>query len=78
MRSLIRKHITASSILIFLVLYGGILYSKPGFIYNTDNSLRPFGIGYRRKTVVPAWLLAILLSIFSYFIMVYYTTQAHI
>ena len=65
-RLLLRKHSTAISILVFSLLYGLILFAKPAFIFNTDGSLRDFGVGYYRRTVVPAWLLAILCAILSY------------
>jgi len=45
---------------------------KPSFLYNTDGSLREFGVGFRRKTVIPAWFLSILLAILSYFLVLYY------
>jgi hypothetical protein len=35
-------------------------------MYNEDGSLRQFGIGFQRKTVVPAWLVAIIIAILSY------------
>jgi hypothetical protein len=60
------------SIAVFIVLFVIIQYLKPFFLYNTDGSLRPFGIGYRKKTVVPLWLVVILLSIFTYSIAIYF------
>ena len=47
---------------------------KPGFAYNEDGSLKPFGLGYTNKTVIPAWIVAIILGILSYYVvMVYFT-----
>jgi hypothetical protein len=60
------------SIGIFIVLFVLIQSIKPSFLYNTDGSLRPFGIGYRKKTVVPLWLVVILLSIFTYSVAIYF------
>jgi hypothetical protein len=54
------------SILLFIIVYLGIVSIKPNFIYNTDGSLRPFGLGYRKKTVTPLWLIVFILAIFSY------------
>ncbi len=70
----IQKHIQVSSIVIFLTFYSLIVVTKPGFLYNKDGSLREFGIGMKRKTVVPVWLLSILLGILSYYIMLYYSS----
>lgn len=70
----VRKHIILTSIIIFLSMYTLIVYMKPAFLYNQDGSLREFGVGYRRKTIVPAWLLAIILGIMSYYSMLYYSS----
>jgi hypothetical protein len=43
-------------------------------MYNEDGSLRQFGIGFQRKTVVPAWLVAIILAILSYLFVLYAST----
>tara|TARA_Y100000996_G_C22384365_1_gene586440 strand:+ start:184 stop:351 length:168 start_codon:yes stop_codon:yes gene_type:complete len=45
---------------------------KPAFIFKKDGTLREFGIGFRNKTVIPAWLLAIVLAIVSYLLVLYY------
>jgi hypothetical protein len=49
-----------------------ILKLKPGFLYNHDGTLRTFGVGYKNKTVIPVWLLAIALAILSYLGILYY------
>ncbi len=69
----IHKHITSLSILLFLVIYTAINLMKPSFLYNRDGSLREFGLGLRRKTVIPVWILSIFLSILSYFVLMYYS-----
>lgn len=71
-RNFVRRHITLLSIMLYLVLYCLITMSRPAFLYNSDGSLRAFGIGFRSKTVVPVWLLAITLAILSYFAILYY------
>jgi hypothetical protein len=48
-----------------------VQYANPSFLYNEDGSLREFGIGYSSKTILPIWLLAIILGILSY-VTVYY------
>jgi hypothetical protein len=67
----IKKYQTLMSILLFLIVYYIIQYDKPLFIYNVDGTLRQFGIGYKKKTILPIWLLAILLAIISYMIVKY-------
>jgi hypothetical protein len=76
LRNLIRNNLIMVSIVIFIFLYGLIVALQPSFLYNLDGSLRMFGIGYRRKTVIPAWLLAIILSISSYFFVLYYVSNS--
>ena len=71
-RNFLRRNITLLYIILYLVLYCLIITSKPAFLYNSDGSLRNFGIGFRSKTVIPVWLLAIILAIISYFAILYY------
>lgn len=73
-RNYIRRNITTISIGIYAILFTIVIMLKPAFVYNDDGSLRDFGIGYRKKTVIPVWLIAICLAILSYFSILYYLT----
>ena len=73
-RNYIRRNITTIAIIIYALLYTIVIMLKPAFVYNEDGSLRDFGIGYKKKTVIPVWLVAICLAIFSYFGVLYYLT----
>ena len=73
-RIFIRKHITSFSIAIFVLIFIIIQYIKPAFLYNSDGSIRHFGLGYRRKTILPVWLVSIVLAILSYLLVLYYLT----
>ena len=68
----IKKYQTLLSIFLFLIIYFIIQYDKPLFIYNTNGTLRQFGVGYKKKTILPVWLLSILLAIICYMIIKYY------
>lgn len=68
----IRKHINSFSIIIFLLSFYILNVSKPGFLYNNDGTIREFGLGQKRKTIIPVWLLSIILGILSYLIVLYY------
>ena len=70
----IRKNINSFSIIIFLLSFLLLNYAQPGFLYNNDGTLRVFGLGSKRKTVVPVWLVSIILGILSYMIVLYYIT----
>lgn len=71
-RSFIRRHITSVAIIIFVVMFCLVQMYAPHFLYNNDGSLRDFGIGYKKKTVIPIWLVALILAIFSYLFVLYY------
>ena len=71
-RIFLRKHIVSISVVLFVLIFLAISYSKPNFLYNKDGPLRDFGLGYRNKTVIPMWLLVIVLAILTYLGVMYY------
>jgi hypothetical protein len=71
----IRENAILVSIIIFLFIFGLIQMAKPLFLYNKDGSIRAFGIGYRNKTILPIWLLAIVLGILSYISVIFYVAN---
>lgn len=74
-RSYIAKNPTFVSILLFLVIFITIQIGKPSFLYKDDGSIRNFGVGYRNKTILPIWLLSIVLGIISYLFVLYYLSR---
>ena len=72
LRQFIRNNVSLVAIVIFFILFIPLQIMKPGFLYNHDGSIREFGIGYKNKTIVPLWLLSIILGIFSYLFVLYY------
>lgn len=73
-RNIIRRNITGFSIIIFMIFYLFIQVTKPSFIYGNDGALRQFGLGYSKKTVLPLWLISIILGIVSYLLVLFYIT----
>ena len=71
-RTFIRRHITAVSIIIYIAVFCIVQFIKPNFLYNEDGSLKKFGLGVRQKTVIPIWLITMILAIFSYLLVLYY------
>ena len=69
-RKLLRNYKVLFSVFCFLIAFSVFHVVKPGFAYMPDGSFRPFGVGYKHKTVVPIWLVAITLAIFSYLLVV--------
>jgi hypothetical protein len=61
------------SILVFLTIFIIFVYIKPNFMYNKNGLLRNFGIGKRNSTVLPIWLIVILLAIISYVLVLNYS-----
>lgn len=51
------------SVVLFLLVFYLVNYLKPRFLYNTNGSIRQFGIGYKNKTIFPIWIMAICLAI---------------
>lgn len=70
----IKKNQTLISIILFLIIYFIIQIDHPLFIYNINGSLKQFGVGYKNKTILPVWLLSIVLGILCYIAVKYYTT----
>lgn len=71
-RNLIRNHVNATAIIIYIIVFLIVLLIKPNFLFNKDGSLREFGVGKSKKTIIPVWLIAIILSVLSYFSVLYY------
>ena len=71
-RNIIRDNVTLVSIILFVIIFGSIQIYKPAFLYNTNGSIREFGVGYKNKTILPIWLLSIVLGIVCYLIVMYY------
>ena len=72
--TLIRNNLAGASIILYVIVFMLIQYMNPSFLYNEDGSLREFGVGYSSKTVLPIWLVAIILGILSY-LTVYYVSR---
>ena len=74
-RRWVRNNKIIVAIFIYVLLYSMINILKPAFMYNPDGSIKQFGVGYRKKTIIPMWLISILIAIISYFsVMAYITT----
>ena len=67
-RKWLKSNKVSLAIIIFLKTFGILHMIKPSICYNKDGGFRPFGVGYKHKTVIPIWILAIILAIFSYLI----------
>ena len=77
-RRIVKENITLISIILFIVIFGIIQLSKPACFYNKDGSIREFGVGYKNKTILPIWLLSLLLGILCYLAVFYYINTPRI
>ena len=71
-KTYIRENITLIAVIIFIIIFGIIQIMKPACFYNSDGSIREFGIGYKNKTILPIWLLSLILGILCYLAVLYY------
>ena len=77
-KNYIRENITLVAIVLFIIIFGSIQMIKPACFYNKDGSIREFGVGYKNKTILPIWLLSIVLGIVCYLAVMYYITHTRI
>jgi hypothetical protein len=66
LKNYVRENAPLAAIILFLFIFGSIQMLKPTCFYNKDGSIRHFGVGYRNKTILPIWLLSIILGILCY------------
>lgn len=70
-KKFVRLNIANISILVFVIVFFIVHTVKPNMVYDSDGAFRDFGVGYRNKTVLPIWFVAIILAIFSYLFVLY-------
>ena len=71
-RTFVSNNILFLSIFLFVILFVIIQIIKPSLLYHKDGSLKKFGIGFKKKTIIPMWLITIVLAILSYLCVLYY------
>lgn len=59
----------------FIVFFFALYYFQPHFLFMKDGSIRSFGIGYRKKTIFPIWIVSIILAILCYIGATYYLSR---
>ena len=69
------KNVQLVSIILFIAMFVPFYLVKPGFLYNRDGSIKQFGIGRSNRTILPIWLLSIILGILAYLFVIYSATQ---
>lgn len=75
LKLLVRKNRLQFAIVLFLIVFTFIHIQKPSLLYENDGSFRQFGVGYRNKTVVPIWLISIVVALLSYVMVSFYLAK---
>ena len=75
LKLLVRKNRLQFAIVLFLIIFTFIHIQKPSLLYEDDGSFRQFGVGYRKKTVVPIWLISIVVALLSYVMVSFYLAK---
>lgn len=75
LKLLVRKNRLQFAIILFLIVFTFIHIQKPSLLYENDGSFRQFGVGYRNKTVVPIWLISIVVALLSYVMVSFYLAK---
>lgn len=78
LKTFVRNNTAGVAIFIYIIIFMIIQYTNPSFLYNEDGSLREFGIGYSSKTILPIWLVAIIIAILSYLAVLIYSQTSRV
>ncbi len=71
-KSFIRKNNISAAITIFIIFFIFFMTIKPDFLFDKKGALRNFGLGKTNTTILPIWLLVIIMAIVSYLFVLYY------
>jgi hypothetical protein len=71
----VRHNKVSVAIILYIILFVLVNMVKPAFMYNPDGSIKEFGVGFRKKTIIPIWLISIFLAIIAYFSVMYYSVS---
>jgi hypothetical protein len=71
----VRHNKVSVAIILYIILFTLVNLVKPAFMYNPDGTIKEFGVGFRKKTIIPIWLISIFMAIIAYFSVMYYTSN---
>jgi quinol-cytochrome oxidoreductase complex cytochrome b subunit len=75
MKNIVKKNILLFTVILFLSLFSFFVYFKPNTVFDKDGSPLNFGLGYTKKTILPIWLIVIIISIISYLFILFYVNS---
>ena len=65
-KEFIKNNIVGTTILIFLIIYSFFVLLQPSFLFTNNGQIRHFGLGKKKSSIIPIWLLVIIIVIFVY------------
>ncbi len=78
LKDFMRRNKTTSAIILFIIVFIVIQRFRPTILYERDGSLRQFGLGNNKKTVIPIWLVSIILGILCYLFVLMFISNNNI
>ena len=60
--------------MLYIAIFFCTVYTRPAFLFEEDGSIREFGVGYSRKTVLPIWFICIIAAILSYYSVLHFVS----
>ena len=73
-KSFVKKNNTTIAIILFIIIFIIFVKLKPHFLFNRNGAIRNFGLGKSTCSILPIWLLVIIIAIVSYLFVLYYLT----
>jgi hypothetical protein len=65
------------TIIIYLLIMFSLIYTKPSFLFNQDDSIKPFGVGYQTKSILSLPIISILVGILSYMFVLHFLNYSN-
>lgn len=66
----IKHHPVLAAITLYCLLVVLVLHTRPSFVFRNNGTLKEFGFGNKARTMMPFWLLSLVLAILSHFIII--------
>lgn len=61
------RQVLSYAILLYMAVFGAVVFLwKPAIMFDEKAQARPFGVGYKQKTILPVWLFAVILGVLCY------------
>ena len=77
-RDFVQSRPTLTAVLLYVGIYLIIVATKPSLVFNSDGSIRQFGLAFSRRTIIPIWLAAIVLAVLCYMAVLYYISAPYL